>query len=134
MSSRTSRRPRAALETRPGFFYGKISVKVLRLKYYGGVPASPRLVGLGPKRLNTNMYYVYILKSRKTGKLYKGFTEDLKDRLARHNRGETLSTKSGMPWELIYYEAFSNKSDALREEKFLKSGKGKERIKYLFLK
>ncbi|HEY9584660.1 MAG TPA: GIY-YIG nuclease family protein [Candidatus Paceibacterota bacterium] len=80
------------------------------------------------------MYYVYILKSKKTSKIYKGLTEDLKDRLTRHNRGETLSTKSGVPWELTYYEAFSNKSDAIREEKFLKSGKGKERIKYLFLK
>lgn len=33
---------------------------------------------------------------------------------------------------LVYYEAFLSKSDALREEKFLKSGKGKERVKYLF--
>jgi hypothetical protein len=31
----------------------------------------------------------------------------------------------------IYYEAFSNKEDASREEMFLKSGKGRERIKWL---
>jgi len=77
------------------------------------------------------MYYVYILKSEKTGKLYKGLTSDLKRRLNEHNNREEKSTKNGAPWKLIYYEAFSNKTDARREELFLKSGKGKERIKYL---
>ncbi|MEK9174369.1 MAG: GIY-YIG nuclease family protein [Patescibacteria group bacterium] len=80
------------------------------------------------------MYYVYILKSDKTAKLYKGSTGDLKARLLKHNRGDVLSTKAGRPWKLIYYEAFINKTDALREENFLKSGKGRERISYLFSK
>ncbi len=78
------------------------------------------------------MYYVYIIRSGKTGKLYKGSTADLKRRLEDHNRGKTKSTRYGVPWRLIYYEAFLNKSDAIREEKFLKSGKGKERVGYLF--
>ncbi len=77
------------------------------------------------------MYYVYILQSIITGKLYKGSTEDLKERFNNHNRVKVNSTKKGKPWKLIYYEAFMNKTDALREEKFLKSGKGRERIKYL---
>jgi hypothetical protein len=34
----------------------------------------------------------------------------------------------------LCYEAFFNKKDALREERFLKSGKGRERIKRLFEK
>lgn len=66
--------------------------------------------------------------------MYKGSTSDLKARLLKHNKGDVLSTKAGCPWKLIYYEAFINKTDALREEKFLKSGKGRERIKYLFSK
>jgi len=77
------------------------------------------------------MYYVYIIKSDKTSKIYKGYTKDLKTRLAEHNSGKTISTKNGIPWKLIYYEVFVNKTDALREEKFLKSGKGKERIRLL---
>ena len=77
------------------------------------------------------MYYVYILYSSKNKKLYKGSTKDLKRRLGEHNRGPVTSTKSGSPWKLIYYGAFVSKTDALREELFLKSGKGKERIKYL---
>lgn len=77
------------------------------------------------------MYYVYILYSKKINKLYKGFTSNLKKRVYQHNKQETKSTKSGIPWSLIYYQGFISKTDALREELFLKSGKGKERIKYL---
>jgi putative endonuclease len=77
------------------------------------------------------MYYVYIIYSKNLNKLYKGSTADLKQRIKEHNSEKVKSTKSGTPWVLLYYEAFANKTDALIEEKFLKSGKGKERIKYL---
>ena len=77
------------------------------------------------------MYYVYILKSLTSGKLYRGSTGNIGRRLKEHNSGNVTSTKSDLPWKLIYCEAFINKTDALREEKFLKSGKGRERIKYL---
>ncbi|KKT75502.1 MAG: hypothetical protein UW71_C0002G0002 [Parcubacteria group bacterium GW2011_GWB1_44_7] len=90
--------------------------------------------GRSGKKAFCMFYYVYILKSLRTGKLYKGFTGNLRARIDEHNSGKTDSTRTGGPWGLIYYEAFLNKSDALREEKFLKSGKGKERIKYLFQK
>ena len=78
------------------------------------------------------MYYVYILRSNLTSKLYKGSCADLRKRLENHNLGKVRSTKKYKPWKLIYYEAFENKSNALREEKFLKTGKGRERLKYLF--
>jgi putative endonuclease len=77
------------------------------------------------------MYYVYIIYSKKLDELYKGSTGDLRKRIKEHNQGKVKSTRSGRPWQLIHYEAFINKTDALREERFLKSGKGKERIKYL---
>jgi putative endonuclease len=94
-----------------------------------GPSKAGRLVGLGPKNY---MYYVYIIHSQKSNKLYKGSTADLKQRIKEHNSEKVKSTKSGVPWTLLYYEAFTNKTDALIEERFLKSGKGKERIKYLF--
>ncbi len=77
------------------------------------------------------MYYVYLLYSKTRKQVYKGSTSNLKNRFEQHNAGEVASTRIGIPWILVYYEAFVNKTDALREEKFLKSGKGKERIKYL---
>ena len=77
------------------------------------------------------MHYVYIIYSKKNDKIYKGSSQDLKTRFNDHNSGKVLSTKNGIPWLLVYYEAFSNKKDARREEIFLKSGKGRDRIKYL---
>jgi putative endonuclease len=77
------------------------------------------------------MFYVYILQSQTTKELYKGSTEDLRNRLLVHNSGKAIATKHGVPWKLVYYEAFLSKADARREELFLKSGKGRERIKWL---
>ena len=76
-------------------------------------------------------YYVYVLQNEK-GQLYKGFTADLKQRFICHNNGNVKSTKNGRPWKLIYYEAFTSKKAAKKEEKFLKSGKGRDRLKYMF--
>jgi len=78
------------------------------------------------------MYYVYILYSKNLNKKYIGSTTNLRVRISEHNSGKSNFSSKGMPWKLIYYEAFLNKTDALREEKFLKTGKGRERIKYLF--
>lgn len=52
-------------------------------------------------------------------------------RLREHNSGKTQSTKAGAPWRLVYYAVFADKTDALREELFLKSRKGRERIHFL---
>ena len=72
------------------------------------------------------MWYVYVLKSDKAGKIYTGFTGDLKRRLYEHNIGKVNSTKCLKPLKLIYYEAFLSKQDAQEEERFLKSGYGRE--------
>ncbi|MFZ3030538.1 MAG: GIY-YIG nuclease family protein [Microgenomates group bacterium] len=73
------------------------------------------------------MYYVYILKSLVDGKIYTGFTSDLKHRYQQHLDGMVFSTKNRRPLKLIYYEAFLSKIDAAKQEKYLKSG-GKAKI------
>ena len=50
------------------------------------------------------MYVVYILKSTKTNKYYIGHTNDITDRLRRHNKGLSKYTKKFIPWKLICYE------------------------------
>lgn len=77
------------------------------------------------------MNYVYIIYSKAANKFYTGKTSNVQDRLYEHNKGKVRSTKAGVPWQLVYYEAFINSTDAGREEIFLKSGKGRDRIKYL---
>jgi len=47
-----------------------------------------------------------------------------------HNLGKSLSTKSKIPFVLIYYEAFRNKKDAFKRERTLKYfGQGIRRLK-----
>ena len=80
------------------------------------------------------MYYFYVLKSLKTKKLYFGSTSDPKKRLIEHNSGTEQSTKHGIPWKIVYYEAFLSKSDAIRRERQIKNFKSaygflKKRIK-----
>ena len=66
------------------------------------------------------MFYVYVLKSKKDGSIYIGYTDDLKRRFREHNKGQNRSTKSKAPFEIIYYEAYKSKSDAKYRENNLK--------------
>ncbi len=75
------------------------------------------------------MYYTYVLKSEKDGKLYTGFTNDLRKRFTEHNAGKVMSTKHRGPFEVIYYEACLNEQDATAREKYLKTGMGKRFLK-----
>lgn len=74
------------------------------------------------------MYYVYVLKN-KDRKLYIGYTTDLRERVRRHNAGEVKSTKSYLPWRLIFYEGYVSKIDVKRREQYLKKAKGRTTIK-----
>lgn len=74
------------------------------------------------------MFYVYILHSKKDGKLYTGFTLDLKTRYQKHQNGFVKATQYRQPLKLIYYEAFLFETDAKRREMFLKGGNGKKDI------
>ena len=71
------------------------------------------------------MFYVYLLHSAKDNGFYIGFSTDLKRRLAEHTRGAASATKSRGPWQLIYYEAYTEREDAEGREKYLKSGSGR---------
>jgi putative endonuclease len=71
------------------------------------------------------MYYTYIIKSVKTGKLYIGLTRDLEERLIRHNTGQNKSTKDKGPWELFYLKTFDTGSEAVLHELKLKNTKNK---------
>lgn len=75
------------------------------------------------------MFYTYILKSKKDGKLYTGSTNDLRKRFNQHNTGRSTYTKNRGPYVLIYYEACLDEKDARSREKYLKSGMGKRYIK-----
>ena len=70
------------------------------------------------------MHYVYILKSKKDNSLYFGSTENIKHRIKEHNGGESTYSKNKLPYKLIWFCAFPNKTKALVFEKYLKHGSG----------
>ena len=77
------------------------------------------------------MNYVYILKCA-DGSLYTGWTTDLEKRVIAHNSGNGAKyTKSRLPVELIYYEEFENKSDALKRECAIKKLSRVEKLKQI---
>ncbi|MDQ5938694.1 MAG: putative endonuclease [Patescibacteria group bacterium] len=76
------------------------------------------------------MYYVYLLKSLLDGSSYVGYTnDDPKIRLDEHNSGQNRWTRKYRPYQLVYYESYYCKKDALHREKFLKSGVGNKLVK-----
>ena len=77
------------------------------------------------------MYYVYILKSKKTGTYYTGYTQDLKNRLQYHNSGKTKSLWRRRPLEIIRVEEYATKPEALRRERHIKAYKGGEAFRKL---
>lgn len=80
------------------------------------------------------MYYTYILKSEKDNKNYIGFTNNIEKRLNQHSQGIVKSTKNRRPLKLIHTEKFSDKKDAIKREKYYKTGAGREELKRILEK
>jgi putative endonuclease len=76
-------------------------------------------------------YFVYVLQSQKDNKRYIGSTSDIQKRLAFHNAGLQRSTRSRIPFVLIYCEEFTTKREALQRERYVKLLKGGEAFKKL---
>lgn len=75
------------------------------------------------------MFYTYIIKSVKDGKIYVGHTKNLINRMDEHNSGKVKSTKNRAPFKLLYYEACNVLMDAVMREKKLKTGFGRAYLK-----
>ena len=72
------------------------------------------------------MYYVYVLLlSDKT--TYVGYSADLKARLSQHKNNGVKSTRNKKP-QLVYYEAFKSRKDAMERERKLKQGQSKRHL------
>lgn len=71
------------------------------------------------------MYYVYVIESKNSRKLYIGCTLNLKRRLSEHNQGLSPSTRPYLPYKLIYCEIFLRRDNAFQREKIMKGRWGK---------
>jgi putative endonuclease len=71
------------------------------------------------------MYYVYLIKSvTNPTKTYIGFTNNIKERLRKHNEGASIYTSDFRPWKLVSFIGFDEELKALDFEKYIKSGSG----------
>ena len=78
------------------------------------------------------VYYVYILQSIKTKKLYIGHTDDLIRRFEEHNTGRGGKyTRQNGPWTLVYSESHPDRASAAKRERYLKSTRGSREKKKL---
>lgn len=75
-------------------------------------------------------YWVYAIQSKINGCIYIGQTNDLCDRIKRHNAGSVYSTKTDAPWMVIASQQFESRAMSIKKEVELKRSKGK-RIKWI---
>ncbi len=73
---------------------------------------------------------MYVLVSESTGRRYVGQTADLQRRVDEHNdqSGNTrkYTSKHRGPWKLVHHESFKTRSEAMKRERALKSGQGRQ--------
>jgi putative endonuclease len=74
-------------------------------------------------------YYCYIIFSKDFNRFYHGSAADLKLRLKDHNAGKVRSTKAFCPWQMVYWEEFDTREQALEREKYFKTGGGRRFLK-----
>ncbi|MBE6053263.1 MAG: GIY-YIG nuclease family protein [Clostridium sartagoforme] len=77
------------------------------------------------------MNYVYILKCS-DNTLYTGWTTDLEKRLKVHNTGKGAKyTRVRLPVEIVYFEEFEDKKDAMKREYAIKQLSRNEKLKLI---
>ena len=74
------------------------------------------------------MNYVYILRCSDDS-LYTGWTNNLEKRIKAHSNGKGAKyTKARLPVELVYFEEFEDKIEAMRREYAIKQLKRREKL------
>ena len=80
-----------------------------------------------------DMFSIYVLKSLRNRKRYIGYTsKSVQERLVEHNSGTNTFTRQNKPFVLIYSEEYQTKTEAMKREKFLKSGQGRKFLDNMF--
>ena len=84
------------------------------------------------------MFSTYVIKNQ-NDKIYIGHSENLSERLKRHNRilknkKTSFTSKNKGIWEVVHEEKFKTRKEAMAREKELKSFRGREFIRNLIKK
>ncbi len=78
------------------------------------------------------MNYTYMVKCA-DGTLYTGWTNNVEKRLKAHNEGKAGAkyTRAKRPVELVYYEGYATKEEAMSREYAIKQLTRKEKLKLM---
>ena len=77
------------------------------------------------------MNYVYILRCNDDS-LYTGWTNNLEKRIKAHSDGKGAKcTRARIPVELVYFEVFEDKIEAMKREYAIKQLKRKEKLELI---
>lgn len=77
------------------------------------------------------MNYTYIVQCS-DGTYYTGWTNNLQNRVATHNSGKGAKyTRARLPVQLVYYEEYATKSEAMKRECAIKRLSRKEKEKLI---
>jgi putative endonuclease len=70
-------------------------------------------------------WFVYILLSSRYRKTYTGHTDSVEKRLREHNTGRSEFTSRFSPWDVIHTEEYVTRQEAIKREKYYKTGAGR---------
>lgn len=76
-------------------------------------------------------FSVYIIYSKIIDQYYVGHSEDLTDRLYRHNNSGSKATKKAKDWKIVYTESYETRAEASRRESEIKKKKSRNYIEQL---
>ncbi len=76
-------------------------------------------------------FYIYILYSSSLDQYYVGHTENLSDRIFRHNNSGSKSTKKANDWIIKHHEEFESRPEAMQRELEIKNKKSRKYIELL---
>jgi predicted GIY-YIG superfamily endonuclease len=100
-----------------------VSLEVMETRY----PFAP------DRRMPPDKRFVYLLKNAgQRPRFYVGLTSDVRGRLEGHNAGRCPHTTRDRPWQLHVVIEFTDEERAIRFERYLKSGSGREFAKRHF--
>jgi len=81
--------------------------------------------------MEKSKHYLYVVEC-KDGSYYTGYTNNLKRRIQMHNEGKGAKyTRSRRPVQLIYFECFETKQEAMRAEYYFKKLTREEKEQYI---
>lgn len=86
-----------------------------------------------------NKFFTYAIYNEIRCNIYIGHTNDLENRMKRHNgifpsKSRSYTKINSGYWQLVYKESFPTRKEAMKREKELKSARGRKFIWDIILK